>query len=95
MVFAVAFPLLGGVLVYELLGVFPERFLPSVWSLNLYNAGIATVTIGSIMKGIFDIYGTYSRWIRFYALLACLLVCGGGIMWGVRCIRILTEQQKR
>lgn len=59
MTFMFAFPFLGGVLVFIFLS-FAKTAQPSRVSFNLYNSGIATITAGSFLKGIFEIAGTSS-----------------------------------
>lgn len=43
-------------------------------SLNLYNAGIATLTIYSILKGVLEIYGTTNSLIVWYLYIAVILI---------------------
>ncbi len=65
MVYLFLFPLLGGTLPYGamlLLGARPPR-RPAA---NLFNAGIATLAVGSLMAGIFEIYGTDSSFLSVY-----------------------------
>ena len=41
---------------------------------GLYHAGIGTLTIGSIMKGVLDIYGTTNRLLLVYPLIGAALI---------------------
>ncbi|MBO5228836.1 MAG: hypothetical protein J6B39_07590 [Lachnospiraceae bacterium] len=41
---------------------------------NLYHSGIATLTVGSIMRGVLDIYGTTNWLISIYWVVGTLLV---------------------
>ncbi|HHV10663.1 MAG TPA: hypothetical protein GXX75_10345 [Clostridiales bacterium] len=66
MIYAFAFPLAGGTLPYMMLSVSGCRRLPGRLSLNLYNTGIATLTVGSIMQGVLDIYGTTNDLLKVY-----------------------------
>jgi hypothetical protein len=71
------FPLLGGVLPYLLLWIFipqADQVKSYRFSYNSYNSGIATLTVGSMLKGIFDIAGTASP------LLAWFSVCGWSLL---------------
>lgn len=56
------YPLLGGALFFLLLGFITPNIGGMVYRLgyNLYNSGIATLTAGSLFKGILDIAGTAS-----------------------------------
>jgi len=47
---------------------------PSVGTRNLYHSGIATLTVGSIMRGVLDIYGTTNWLINIYWVVGSLLV---------------------
>ena len=65
MVYAFAFPLLGGVL--------PALFLlkrgvgfPSDTALQLWHFGISALTVGSLFSGALEIYGTSSRLTAVY-----------------------------
>ncbi len=66
MVYAFAFPLAGGTLPYTILSVSGCRRLPGRLALNLYNTGIAALTVGSIMQGVLDIYGTTNDLLKVY-----------------------------
>ncbi len=73
MVYAFAFPLALGALPFSWLAL-GRRPLPRRWVCRLHHSGVATLTIGSIMEGVFAIYGTTSRltivyWIVGIALL--------------------------
>ena len=47
---------------------------------NLYNAGIATLTIGSIIKGVLEIYGTTNVKVYLYVIVGFgLLLLSGGL----------------
>lgn len=56
------YPLLGGALIFLLLGFIAPNIGGRAYRLgcNLYNSGIATLTAGSLFKGILDIAGTAS-----------------------------------
>ena len=57
MMYAFLFPLIGGTL-YNLILYSLRLRLQRGLSLIFYNTGIAALTIGSIVRGILDIYGT-------------------------------------
>lgn len=74
MVYAFAFPLLLGALPFSILAL-RKRPLPSRGSRQLHHAGVATLTVGSVMQGVLAIYGTTNRltviyWAVGIALLA-------------------------
>lgn len=66
MIYSFAFPLFGGTLPFIIISIYRPELSPDRASLNLYNAGIATLTIGSIMKGVLEIYGTTNDLINIY-----------------------------
>lgn len=90
MIYAFAIPLAGGALPYMAAFLHKLRTKsghtagpssPGIdWSLWIndlswgYHAGLATLTIGSIMKGVLDIYGTTNRMIIIYPLAGVILI---------------------
>ncbi len=73
MVYAFAFPLI--------LGAVPAAWralraiqLPRPGYARLYNAGIAALTVGSILQGVLDIYGTTNQLITVYWIAGILLI---------------------
>jgi predicted permease len=60
MTFMFAYPLIGGTVAYLLIGVVPGLRMPGRFVKNIYNSGIATLTVNSLLEGIFDIAGTSS-----------------------------------
>lgn len=50
---------------------------------NLYNAGIITLTIGSILKGVLDIYGTTNEKLILYLILGVLFIVLSIIIHGI------------
>ena len=75
MLFAFAFPLLPGALLYALLlrlGILPGRVF-----LNLWNAGVACLSVGSVFQGVLAIYGTTNSLIVVYPLVGGALLLLG------------------
>ena len=77
------YPLLGGGLFYFLI----KMFVPHVtkfagWRvfLNIYNSGIVTLTIASLLKGIFEIAGTNSTYLVYYYIMGGLFITAGLII---------------
>ena len=58
MIYAFAFPLIGGTLPFWVLARLPRFGYPGAVARTLYHSGIATLTVGSIVRGVLDIYGT-------------------------------------
>ena len=75
MLYAFAFPLVGGVLPCLLLTK-PNRKLPSGIAQQLWHFGISALTVGALFSGALKIYGTTSRLTAVYWLAGgvCLLL---------------------
>ena len=58
MLYAFVFPLCGGALPFTALALGRTVKMPSFLPRQLYHFGIATLTVGSVMKGVLEIYGT-------------------------------------
>jgi len=47
------------------------------FSCNLYHSGIAAITVGSLVQGVLDIYGTTNALINAYWWIGGILLSGG------------------
>jgi len=77
------YPLVGGVIFYLLVAVFlPDitRFYGYQIFYNIFNSGIAALTIGSLLKGIMEIAGTSSSYLRVYSFAGYILISMGLLM---------------
>lgn len=72
MIYAFGIPLVMGALPMLLLGLWGRR-QPGRAALNAYASGLATLTVGSVFKGVLDIYGTTN------SLCAVYLAAGAGL----------------
>jgi hypothetical protein len=77
------YPLLGGALFYFII----EMLIPHITKfagcrvfLNLNNSGIATLTLASLLKGIFEIAGTDSPYLVYYYTVGGVFVAAGLII---------------
>lgn len=77
MIYAFAFPLVGGTLPFFLFGFFCIKNLPTALPRNLYHSGIATLTVGSIVRGILEIYGTTNQLSDYYWIVGITLIFAG------------------
>lgn len=69
------YPLIGGVGVYNVLKYLcKEKEIKFRITFNIYNTGIATLTIGSLLKGIMDIAGTSSQYIVCYRIIGVIFI---------------------
>ena len=48
---------------------------------NLYHAAIAALTVGSIMKGVMDIYGTTNILIRLYWIAGIIFLAASILVY--------------
>jgi len=90
MIYAFVFPLAGGVLPFTVMSFYGCRRIPGRLTLNLYNAGIATLTVGSIMKGVMEIYGTTNDILQIYWIVGFGFVGIGLLLYA---IRLLTDRK--
>lgn len=81
MIYAFAFPLAGGTLPFLALSLFRAKRYPGCVARNLYHSGISTLTAGSIIRGVLDIYGTTNALTGCYWLFGTMLLIGGIIVF--------------
>ena len=75
MIYAFAIPLTLGVLIYALLLIF--RKYPGRAALNLWNSGIAAISVGCVFRGVLEIYGTTNSLSVIYPVSGLLLLTAG------------------
>ncbi len=89
------YPLLGGSLVFLVLGLV-QPWAAAVpryrAAYNLYNSGIATLSTGSLLQGIFEIAGTSSPYTVLFYVAGGLLIAAGVIGFGIGERRILSNR---
>lgn len=78
MLYAFSIPLLLGVVVFFLL-MKHGRAYPNALTATLYHGGIAAMSLGSIVSGILEIYGTDHPLTRLYWILGSTL-CVLGVL---------------
>jgi hypothetical protein len=81
MTFMFAYPLMLGAFAYLLVGAMPKARLPGRFVINTYNSGIATLTAGSMLRGIFDIAGTSSPYQLFFMIVGAMMVFIGAVCY--------------
>lgn len=93
MTWAFLYPLIGGALFFLLLGLLLPRincFAGYRLLYNSYNSGIAVLTVGSLLKGVMEIAGTNSPYLKMYTMF------GYGFMaFGLIVIIILAVNYKK
>ena len=80
MIFAFVVPLLGCSLPYSII-VFINKKIPESLSLRLWNSGIATLTVGSLVQGVIEIYGTTNQFVIIYGIVGAVFCISGFIVW--------------
>jgi hypothetical protein len=77
MTYMFLYPLIGGTVTFSLLHVFYSKVINHSYfrlSYNLYNSGIATLIIGSMLNGVFEIAGTASLYTKAYYAIAFIFI---------------------
>lgn len=90
MIFAFAIPMLGGALPFLLMTAYGS-FFPGRTSISLYHSGIMALTVGSIMHGVLDIYGTTNSLINIYWAAGALLIAAGILVAIMRSRTVKTD----
>ncbi len=80
MLFAFVAPLLGCSLPYSIL-ILKNKKIPGTSALRLWNSGIAAITVGSIVQGVIEIYGTTNQLVIIYAIAGAAFCISGFIVW--------------
>ena len=75
MIYAFAVPLMLGVMPYALLLI--SRKVPGRAALNLWNSGIAALSVGCVFRGVLEIYGTTNSLSVIYPVSGLLLLTAG------------------
>lgn len=83
MIFLFLYPLIGGWLPLMMLRLSQFAY-PKRLEFNLYQSGIAVLTIGSCLKGIFEIYGTSSEYVIVYQWTGGIFLTSAVLIGGIR-----------
>ncbi len=81
MILAFLYPLLGGLMPTTLLMLAKAKLKPGEWTRSLWDAGIASLTLGSLFGGVLEIYGTTSRLSAVLPVLGWTLLALGLLLW--------------
>ena len=79
MLYAFAIPLVCGVLP-NLIAAINGSPKPRKLPYNIYNSGVATLTVGCVYNGVLEIYGTTNRLIYIYLIVGVFLFFAGIIV---------------
>ena len=77
MIYAFAPPLLLGLIPALFFGTSKREIVSSRKGRHYWNAGVATVTVGCIFKGVLEIYGTDSPFFIGYLMIGAALLFSG------------------
>ncbi len=86
MLYAFLFPLAGGALPYSALALSRKVILPGKPAVFLYNSGLAANTVGCIMKGVLEIYGTENALLTGYVIVGTGLMLLGLLCYGAAAV---------
>jgi len=92
MIFLYMIPLLTGVLPYAAVGLIKILPCPSQTSQKVYNCGVATLALGCCIKGVLEIYGTSSIYIKFYWIAGIAAMAAGFILFLVNAFHNAKEK---
>ena len=87
MLYAFAFPLVGGVLPALILSLYPPEKSPWPLAAWLYRSGIAALSVGSVIRGVLDIYGTENVLTTWYWYTGFGLCALGAVLYAISLIR--------
>ncbi|MBN7772508.1 hypothetical protein [Clostridium aminobutyricum] len=90
------YPLLGGAFFYVVMGVLiptANRINGYRKFYNLYNSGIATLTVGSFLNGILEIAGTSSPYTIFFYFAGGLLMAVGSIAFSFKLLMAVSTKE--
>jgi hypothetical protein len=92
MIYAFAFPLVLGVLPFMLLTMLHAPY-PNRFARGAYHAGIAALTVGSLVSGALEIYGTTNPLTLVYWIAGGALTAFGAAAYLVSLIRRRATQE--
>ena len=79
MIYAFAFPLVCGALPFTALALLHSRKYPCSIVRNLVHSGISALTVGSIVRGVLEIYGTTNHLSNYYWPIGIILYLFGAV----------------
>ena len=84
MIYAFGFPLVLGALPFLIIEKNPKIHYPGSLSASFLHMGIATMTVGSIVQGVLDIYGTTNVLSSIYIYASVILVVASIITYFIK-----------
>ena len=80
MIYAFIIPLILGAIPLLPIAIWGKMY-PDKKALNAWNSGIAALTVGCILQGVLDIYGTTNRLMLMYPIAGFVLLSTGIILF--------------
>ena len=80
MTFLFVIPLVLGALPCAIFVIFKKLRAPGRIAFNLWNSAVAALTVGSMLRGVFEIAGTASP-LQEYLMIAGLVMLAGGFVF--------------
>ncbi len=91
MTYLFAWPLIMGALVNLVFMVIKKLPRPGSFSVNLYNSGVAALTVSSLLRGIFEIAGTACYLQTYLYNVGRLFVLAGVVVYVVSSLSLLRQ----
>ena len=84
MIYAFAIPLVGGTLPFFYMGVLGMKPYPAAVLLGYHHCAIATFTVGTLLWGALEIYGTSNVLVQVYYMAGISLIIGEVIAYVIQ-----------
>ena len=81
MIYAFAIPLLFGALPFGIAAL--KNAVPSRAVINLWNSAIAAFSVGSLFKGVLDIYGSTNRLLTVYPIVGASMAAAAAAAFAI------------
>ena len=94
MIYAFLFPLIMGTIIYIIIDKTKIVDLLSPLAMSFYNSSILTFSLGSIIQGVLDIYGTTNKLVFYYLIVGIILLMISLIINIINNIKILKSSSK-
>ena len=91
MTYLFAWPLIMGALVNLVFMVIKKLPRPGSFSVNLYNSGVAALTVSSLLRGIFEIAGTACYLQTYLYNVGRVFVLAGVVVYVVSSLSLLWQ----
>ena len=94
MIYAFLFPLIMGTIIYIIIDKTKINDLLTPLAMSFYNSSILTFSLGSIIQGVLDIYGTTNKLVFYYLIVGIILLMISLIINIINNIKILKSSSK-